>query len=139
MSFMQRYLLRNGKEAFRRVRERLLAQHPNNGGYLLAKLHLDNVMSTFTVHGLVARAFVPNPLRLPEVNHKDGVKANCKASNLEWVTRSGNKNHAVDNGLNPLAVRVIDPKTGTVYPSINRATQATCCPTKTVRKTWVRA
>lgn len=49
---------------------------------------------------LVALAFVPNPKNRPEVNHKDGVKTNSAASNLEWVTPRGNRQHASRLGLN---------------------------------------
>ena len=50
------------------------------------------------VHILVATAFVPNPRDLPEVNHKDLDKTNFRASNLEWVTRKGNAEHAAAHG-----------------------------------------
>ncbi len=53
---------------------------------------------TRTVHRLVAEAFVPNPDSLPEVDHRDGDKANNTAYNLEWVTRSENRKRAYGRG-----------------------------------------
>ena len=59
-------------------------------------------------HRLAAQAFIPNPENKPEVNHKDGDTVNnycgCKEnnyqdSNLEWVTRKENMEHASQNGL----------------------------------------
>lgn len=97
LPFMQRYLLRNGQEAYRRTTERILAQQPNNKGYLLVHLHQDNKRVAYTVHGLVARAFIPGSA--DTINHKDGVKANCAASNLEWASWSENHKHAWATGL----------------------------------------
>lgn len=50
---------------------------------------------------LVAKAFVPNddPINKIEVNHIDGNKWNSWYKNLEWVTSSGNKLHAIDLGI----------------------------------------
>lgn len=59
-----------------------------------------NLNGTYAfVHQLVARTFLPNPLELPQVNHKDGVKTNNHFNNLEWVTNQGNRDHAVKLGL----------------------------------------
>lgn len=54
----------------------------------------------YLVHRLVAICYVPNPLSVPEVNHKDGDKLNNHYTNLEWVTREDNQQHAFVTGLN---------------------------------------
>lgn len=55
----------------------------------------------FQVHRLVAAQFLPNPRKLPIVNHKDGNKKNNSVWNLEWCTHQYNTRHAVKNGLLP--------------------------------------
>lgn len=42
------------------------------------------------VHILVAKAFIPNPDGLPEVNHKDFDRSNYSIENLEWCTHRNN-------------------------------------------------
>lgn len=54
---------------------------------------------TYTVHRLLAEAFIPNPDGLPFINHKDGVKANNSLSNLEWCDAAYNTKHARKLGL----------------------------------------
>lgn len=73
----------------------------NNSGYELAYLCKNSKRKALTVHRLVAKAFIPNPSDLPEVNHKDGDKLNNRVSNLEWSSISDNRKHAYDTGLQP--------------------------------------
>ena len=47
----------------------------------------------FRVHRLVADAFIPNSLNLPQVNHKDENPSNNNASNLEWCSCEYNINY----------------------------------------------
>ena len=53
----------------------------------------------WSVHVLVAQAFIPNPDDKPEVNHLKGRKSDNRVSELEWATSSENKRHAWRIGL----------------------------------------
>jgi hypothetical protein len=64
-------------------------------GYL--KLNLRS--KQYSVHQLVALAFIPNPENKTQVNHKDGDKIHCHELNLEWATNSENIIHAIKLGL----------------------------------------
>jgi hypothetical protein len=51
------------------------------------------------VHKIVAKAFVPNKLNKPCINHINGIKKDNRALNLEWVTHKENTDHAIKLGL----------------------------------------
>lgn len=68
-------------------------------GYFRVRIYKEGSRKTLKVHREVALAFIPNPERKPEVNHKDGNKENNHVGNLEWSTPSENTTHAYDSGL----------------------------------------
>jgi hypothetical protein len=68
-------------------------------GYYHISLYKNKTCYTKDIHIIVARTFISNPLNLPEVNHIDGNKENCAATNLEWSTKSDNEKHAYRTGL----------------------------------------
>jgi hypothetical protein len=78
--------------------------YPNSDNYQMVNVRLEsrNRRQSVMVHRLVAEAFFPY-LGLNnyfyEVNHIDGNKNNNTISNLEWLTRHENLEHARSNNL----------------------------------------
>ena len=80
-------------------------------GYPSTSLNQNGENKFVLIHRLVAFAFVPGYFDGAVVNHKDGVKQNNRADNLEWITHKENIQHARETGLFPQGrvVRVYDP------------------------------
>lgn len=80
---------------------RVLAPDDTRLGYLRATLSKDGATKRIYVHRLIAQTFLEPPsndhkdaARI-EVNHIDSDRANNKAANLEWSSRSENSSHAM--------------------------------------------
>lgn len=69
---------------------RILVANDNGAGYRRITLKGKH----YSIHRLVALAFIPNPDNLPQVNHIDERKDNNDVSNLEWCSKSYNVNYS---------------------------------------------
>ena len=102
----------------------------NQGGYLFTGLSKNCSVKTYSVHRLVALAFIDNPENKPQVNHKDKNRSNNNVSNLEWATASENNIHRSINVIQTTNQQVkvwrIEPLTNEkleLYDSICLAAQ----------------
>lgn len=75
-------------------RGRILKPNRLKDGYEQVGLYVNGKCKYVKVHRLVAEAFVDNPDAKPEVNHKNGIRHDNRADNLEWVTKSENLRHS---------------------------------------------
>ena len=88
-------VFKNGKKYF--FKGKILKNRKYNTGYLMIVLYKNGKVKTYSLHRLVAEAFIPNPDNLPCVNHKDEDKTNNYPYNLEWCTVKYNNNYGTRN------------------------------------------
>lgn len=79
------------------AKERIKKISRDGVGYCRVALSKNGKKKHILVHRLVAKAFIPNPDNLPEVNHKDENKENNYVDNLEWCTPKYNSNYGNRN------------------------------------------
>lgn len=74
-----------------------LMQPTCHNGYKHIALSVYDNSKAFSVHRLVAEAFIPNPNNYPFVNHKNEIRDDNRAENLEWCTQDYNAKYSVGN------------------------------------------
>ena len=110
---------------------RILHSHIDQYGYVRVTLCKKGKHKRYGVHRLVALAFLPNPLNLPQINHIDEDKTNNNLDNLEWCNSSYNINYGQRNQLisEKRAYKVyqynLRCELVSVYPSLKDAAKAT--------------
>lgn len=122
------------RDGFRFLSERIMVGGMSNH-YRCVILSNRGNQKGFTIHRLVAKAFLPNPDNLPQINHKDENKLNNRVDNLEWCSAKYNMNYGTcikrraktqrETGcqINNKAssVPVICLENNIIYPSIREA------------------
>jgi hypothetical protein len=107
-------------------KSKVLKYDLDSRGYLKITLYYKGIRKGLFVHRLVAKAFLPNPKSLPEVNHL-GENGDCRASKLEWRSKQGNMQHAVQTGRKN--------GNGVYFKKTTKKWVATYCPEPNFRKT----
>lgn len=81
------------KKSYERIK--IMKFGRNSQGYCTVVLSKNKVEKGMNVHRLVAEAFIPNPNKYKEVNHKDENPSNNCVENLEWCTHKYNINYGI--------------------------------------------
>ena len=71
----------------------ILKINKRKDGYCSVMLCKNGKTKRFSVHRLVAQAFIPNPNNLPIINHKDENPSKNIVDNLEWCDYEYNNNY----------------------------------------------
>ena len=80
-------------------KNKYLKQTINRNGYCKVTLQKDKYRKMFSVHRLVAQAYLKNYSNTLQVNHINGIKTDNRVENLEMVTAKENMQKAVEIGL----------------------------------------
>ncbi len=88
------------------LKERIIRPAISQKGYLCVALSKDCKMKSFTVHRLVAEAFIPNPNNLLQINHRNEIKTDNSVWNLEWCDNEYNCNYGKHNEKLSISVDV---------------------------------
>ncbi len=105
-SIVDRYEVSNLGRVRHRDTGRIRKQAISTPGYYSITLYVDTTTrKTFSVHVLVAKAFLPPYGQDKEINHIDCNKLNNCVSNLEAITNNENVRHAWRAGLVGTAYR----------------------------------
>ena len=108
------YSVRRVSSIGRRIGGRVLKPAPSTGGYLQVQLCKNGKVKSKLIHRLVAEAFIPNPKKLPEVNHKDENPSNNELSNLEWCDAGYNVNYGTRNERLSKKLRAVNIENGEI-------------------------
>lgn len=121
----ENYLIYPDGRVWSKYRNKFMKQSDKKNYYCVSLVN-GAKRKTLAVHRLVAKAFIPNPNNLPEINHIDEDTHNNCVDNLEWCTRIYNQNYGTRKERLSVShsIPVIQIKNGEIINEFNSAKEA---------------
>ncbi|MEK6879243.1 MAG: NUMOD4 domain-containing protein [Nanoarchaeota archaeon] len=79
-------------------RGKIIKPRKSNRNYLRVALYKKGIAKDFSIHRLVAIAFISNPYNYPQVHHKNDIQDDNYLENFKWGTALQNTHDAIKNG-----------------------------------------
>ncbi len=95
--------------------QRYLKPRKQNNGYLIVCLGKNGRFKNFTIHRLVANAFIMNPVNKEQVDHINRNRTDNRVDNLRWVNK---KEQCINKKSNICVVERINDEVSIGYCSL---------------------
>lgn len=95
-----------------RTQEKILTPFTDKNGYLIVSLGRSN---KHYIHRLVAKAFIPNPNNLPQIDHINTIKHDNNVSNLRWCSPKENMSNSLTRAHISNSVKLMNRITLDLY------------------------
>lgn len=103
-----------------------------NVNYYIVLLYSNGKGRTFKVHRLVAKAFIPNPHKYPQIDHLNTDGTDNRVENLKWCSNSMNMRNPLTlnklkrdktylNGRSKKVIRIVPGEPNKIYNSVTEA------------------
>jgi len=101
-------------------REHILKPWIQNNGYKIVSFCVNYMKKNYTVHSLVASAFLGQRPDKMVIDHKDGDKLNNSVENLQYITQSQNVRKGIGKGTNTGLKHISLSESNTYHLQIHR-------------------